>query len=68
MLSVINTIEVYLKRQSPNFIFSSALFLSLFIGCLDYITGSDISIGLFYLFPILMVVWCIGKRAGIIGV
>jgi diguanylate cyclase (GGDEF)-like protein len=35
------------------------------VGVLDYVTGTDISVALFYLFPVSIAAWWIGLRAGI---
>jgi diguanylate cyclase (GGDEF)-like protein len=37
-----------------------------FIGVLDYLTGNEISLSLFYLAPIVMVTWFVDKNAGLI--
>jgi diguanylate cyclase (GGDEF)-like protein len=35
------------------------------IGLVDYITGIEISLSIFYLFPILFITWKMGRKAGI---
>jgi diguanylate cyclase (GGDEF)-like protein len=37
-----------------------------FIGVLDYLTGNEISLSLFYLAPIVMVTWFVDKNAGLV--
>ncbi|MGD0282341.1 MAG: hypothetical protein ABSB95_08275, partial [Dissulfurispiraceae bacterium] len=64
--SYIAEIEESLQRQPKSVILLSALFLNVVIGYADYVTGTSISLNLFYLLPLLLVVWFIGKRAGII--
>ncbi|MBF0559885.1 MAG: PAS domain S-box protein [Nitrospirae bacterium] len=59
-------IEQCLLNKPKGIIFSVALCLNLIIGYFDYLTGNDISLTLFYLGPLLTVVWFIGIRAGII--
>jgi len=34
------------------------------VGVLDYVTGFEISFSIFYLIPILIISWNVGKRAG----
>jgi diguanylate cyclase (GGDEF)-like protein len=36
------------------------------IGLVDYITGVEISLSIFYLFPILFITWKMGRKAGIL--
>jgi diguanylate cyclase (GGDEF)-like protein len=36
------------------------------VGALDYLTGTEVSFSLFYLFPVSIAAWWIGERAGII--
>jgi diguanylate cyclase (GGDEF)-like protein len=36
------------------------------VGALDYVTGTEVSFSLFYLFPVSVAAWWIGERAGII--
>jgi len=43
-----------------------ALLLNLIIGVIDYLTGYEIAIGVFYLMPIGLLSWLINRRAGII--
>jgi len=40
--------------------------LSLFIGCLDYLTGIELGFSIFYLFPITLATWFSGERAGLL--
>ncbi len=35
------------------------------IGCFDYVTGPEISYGIFYLAPVLIAAWCLGRGGGI---
>lgn len=43
----------------------SALGIVMLVGVLDYQTGHDVSLMLFYLVPIVQTAWFVGKRAGI---
>jgi len=55
----------YLKRQSEPPHITLGLFLLLLLGVADYLTGAELSISIFYLFPILLMVWFINRRAGV---
>ena len=43
----------------------STAFLVLLLGVIDVLTGPEISLSVFYLFPILVATWLIGRRAGV---
>ena len=43
-----------------------ALLLLVGIGLLDYVTGPELSLSIFYLAPISLVAWTVGKRAGLV--
>jgi hypothetical protein len=36
------------------------------LGALDYVTGYEISFSIFYLLPVSMIAWFVGRRAGIL--
>jgi diguanylate cyclase (GGDEF)-like protein len=44
---------------------AASLLLAIAVGLLDYVTGSELSFSLFYLFPIALLTWFAGRRAGI---
>jgi diguanylate cyclase (GGDEF)-like protein len=46
---------------------SSILLCILLIGYIDYITGYEISLSLFYIVPILVAAWTLGMTAGVIS-
>jgi light-regulated signal transduction histidine kinase (bacteriophytochrome) len=41
------------------------VFLALVVGIVDYMTGTELSISIFYLLPISLVAWFVDRRAGI---
>ncbi len=54
----------FLQRQSIRTIVALAgLFLAL-IGALDYLTGSELSMSIFYLIPVVLLVQFVNRRAG----
>jgi diguanylate cyclase (GGDEF)-like protein len=56
----------WIDKQSKLSITVSTLTLIVLIGFLDYITGHELGFSIFYLFPILIAAWCVGKRTGIL--
>jgi hypothetical protein len=60
------SIDGYFNKKSKTSLMSIGMTLTLAIGVLDYITGSEIRIDVFYLLPISFVVWYISNKAGAI--
>lgn len=60
---LINFIK-YVERQPPWFFIVIGLLLILIISVIDYLTGVDISLSIFYLVPIVFVTWFVNKCAG----
>jgi len=56
----------WIDKRSKFSIISSAVILIILIGCIDYITGYELSFSMFYLFPILFAAWYASKRTGIL--
>jgi sigma-B regulation protein RsbU (phosphoserine phosphatase) len=54
----------FLNRRSPFFIFSLGVVFVGIMGLADYVTGPELLSGLFYLFPVFIVTWFAGRRAG----
>ena len=61
-----NKVLEFLDKQSKSFLLVSGSVFLLFIGFIDYVTGFDISLSIFYLIPISMVSWYVGKWQGIL--
>lgn len=55
----------YLGNHPPLFLIIESLLFVGFIGCLDYLTGYELAFSIFYLIPISIVAWFVGKNAGI---
>lgn len=51
----------HLQEQSQRFIIIIGIALIILIGGVDYITGSEISVSVFYLIPIAMIAWLTNK-------
>jgi diguanylate cyclase (GGDEF)-like protein len=55
----------FLQLQSKRRIVSAGVVLVLVLWVIDYLTGPDFSFVVFYLFPVFLVTWFAGKKAGI---
>src|SRR5438876_1019156 len=59
-------IREYLEKTNKTIIFFAGIFITLLTGEFDYITGVEISFGLFYLLPIVFVTWFVDKKGGML--
>ena len=55
----------YFRTKSTTWIFLVGLVFNFFIGYIDYLTGYEVGLSVFYLMPIGFIVWFDGKKAGI---
>ncbi|HXX53960.1 MAG TPA: DUF4118 domain-containing protein [Thermodesulfovibrionales bacterium] len=55
----------YLGRQPKPFLITTNILIMVIIGVVDYITGYEIGLSLFYLIPIVFAAWFGGKKPGI---
>jgi signal transduction histidine kinase len=62
---MINTME-YLGKRSKTSLMVLGFVLLVLIGGIDYLTGPELSCSIFYLIPISLVAWFVGRRAGIL--
>lgn len=56
----------FLSRQSRTYLIVLGFTLAALVGLVDYLTGSELVISIFYLVPIALVAWLVSKRAGIL--
>jgi signal transduction histidine kinase len=56
----------YFDRQSRLSLLALAYALVVFVGGLDYLTGSELSFSIFYLIPICLVAWSVGWWPGVL--
>lgn len=56
----------YFEKKPRSFIWVIGLLLNLIIGVIDYLTGYEVGMGVFYLLPIGLLSWLINRKAGII--
>ncbi|HUS69985.1 MAG TPA: diguanylate cyclase [Anaerolineae bacterium] len=57
-------VRQYVGKLPPSVVLISTAFLVLLLGVIDVLTGPEISLSVFYLFPIFVATWLIGRRAG----
>jgi signal transduction histidine kinase len=55
-----------LSEQPRSLLFALSLFQILFVGFLDYVTGPQLAMSIFYLFPVLLAVLFMGRRSGVV--
>lgn len=58
--------EDYLGRKSKVILWLAALVLDFLVGYIDHATGYEVSVSFFYLVPLLLVGWFIGRGAGVV--
>jgi signal transduction histidine kinase len=59
-------VKEYLTRQSEAFLITSGFILVLLVGVMDYVTGAELSISIFYLIPISLSVLFVDRRSGVL--
>ncbi len=55
-----------LRKLSKRSLLMLGLVVILVIGVLDYLTGSELSFSIFYLLPIALVAWLVGRKSGLV--
>ncbi|MBN1318046.1 MAG: hypothetical protein JXA42_21365 [Anaerolineales bacterium] len=56
---------VFLDKRSRLFLIIMGILSILILGAIDYLTGAELSFSIFYLLPISLVAWVVGRAAGI---
>jgi diguanylate cyclase (GGDEF)-like protein len=59
-------IEENLEKKSKVFWIGTGFAFDVVLGIIDYMTGEEITISLFYLIPIALVTWFVGKKLGVL--
>jgi diguanylate cyclase (GGDEF)-like protein len=54
-----------LERISTSRLTVASLLLVLILGAIDYLTGFELSFSFFYLIPVTIIAWALGRRAGL---
>jgi len=58
--------KIYDNKYLNPFLIILSFILSIMIGVIRFLTGPELALSLFYLFPIALVTWNVGRGAGII--
>lgn len=58
-------VTTYLGGQSKTFLITLSFVIVLVLGAIDYQTGGEISIAVFYLVPVALATWFVGRWAGL---
>jgi signal transduction histidine kinase len=66
LMVLFKSAEEYVKRQSKTFVFICSIIIILLVGGADYITGEELSLVIFYIFPISLVAWFTNRNATIL--
>ncbi|UCG92668.1 MAG: GGDEF domain-containing protein [candidate division WOR-3 bacterium] len=68
MVHLFDDVTTYLSRKSQKSLSVLSVVLVPILGCIDYLTGHEISFSIFYLFPVALMAWFVGKwRAFSVG-
>ncbi len=60
------SLNEYLNRQSKALLFAYGFISVLIVGAVDYVTGSELSIVVFYLLPISLIAWSANGKTSIV--
>jgi signal transduction histidine kinase len=63
--SLLGEVNEYLARQPKAFLITSGFTLVLLVGVIDYVTGAELSVSIFYLIPISLSVLFVNRRIGV---
>jgi diguanylate cyclase (GGDEF)-like protein len=61
---IINRFDYFVSHLPRHYLLLITTIIILALGILDYLTGSEISISLFFFFPIAVITWYLGPRYG----
>ena len=64
--SLLGEVKEYLAWQSKAFLITSGFILVLLVGVIDYVTGAELSVSIFYLIPISLSVLFVNRRLGVL--
>jgi signal transduction histidine kinase len=64
--SLLGEVSKTLTRQSEAFLITSGFTLVLLVGVIDYATGAELSVSIFYLIPISLSVLFVNRRTGVL--
>lgn len=64
--NLLRIINKYFTKNKPNVAITWGGILLILIACIDYQLASEISLAIFYLLPISLMTWFVGKEAGLV--
>jgi signal transduction histidine kinase len=64
--SLLGEVNGYLTRQPKPFLVTSGFTLVLLVGVIDYATGGELNVSIFYLIPISLSVFFVNRRVGVL--
>ena len=64
--SLLGEVKEYLAQVSKAFLMTSGFILVLLVAVIDYITGAELSVSIFYLIPISLSVLFVNRRGGVL--
>jgi len=66
MGKIFSSINKILSKLPRGLLVASATILLVIIGVIDYITGEEIGLSIFYVIPVMLLAWYAGRAAGVI--
>ena len=66
MGKIFSSINKILSKLPRGLLVASAAILLVIIGVIDYITGEEIGLSIFYVIPVMLLAWYAGRAAGVI--
>ena len=64
--SLLEEVNEYLLRQPKPFLIILGFILVVLVGVVDYVTGGELNVSIFYLIPITLSVFFVNKRVGVL--
>jgi diguanylate cyclase (GGDEF)-like protein len=61
-----NLLEILEKQGNPYYVLAAAFTLTGIIGVVDFLTGYEIALSLFYVLPVALVTWLTSRRFGLV--
>ncbi len=65
-MKLFNSINRFLDRLPRGSVIAIAFIVLFAVGSIDYITGAEISLSIFYAMPVMIIAWYYGQTAGLI--
>jgi signal transduction histidine kinase len=62
----IKGVNAFLKKQRKEWLITIGFTLSVLVAIVDYVTGAELKISIFYLLPISLIAWFVNRKMGVI--